>query len=69
MININWIKMLAKYVGKILNDKLKDEIKGISEVQSIRVLEPEMMGTCDLIQDRVNIHVNSAKCITRITFG
>ena len=50
--------LYLQYAGKRLTDKLKEEIKEISEIQSIRVLEPEIMGTCDLIQDRVNILLN-----------
>jgi hypothetical protein len=54
-----------KMVGKPLDvDKIKDLYKG-----PLRICEPGMMGTCDWVPERLNVHVDKKKLVRGFDFG
>lgn len=58
-----------QYIGKTADSGTVQAAVSASGSKAVRVIEPDMMVTMDYRGDRLNIHVDAAGKITRITCG
>jgi len=58
-----------RFIGQQLTSFTTSDIRIQSNAQSTRVLTPDMAATMDFRGDRVNIYLDKANVVTRITCG